>query len=50
MLLLALPLLLIPDELIHAWIGSGYGSATAPMAVLAVVLIVHQPIYSSRSS
>ncbi len=45
MLLLALPLLLIPDELIHAWIGSGYGSATAPMAVLAVVLIVHQPIF-----
>jgi O-antigen/teichoic acid export membrane protein len=45
MLLLALPLLLIPDLLIHAWIGGGFHSSYAPMAILAGVLLVHQPIY-----
>jgi O-antigen/teichoic acid export membrane protein len=45
MLLLALPLLLIPDLLIHAWIGTGFHGAYAVMAILAGVLLVHHPIY-----
>jgi O-antigen/teichoic acid export membrane protein len=45
MLLLALPLAFIPDELIHAWVGAGYGDASAAMTLLAVVLLVHQPIF-----
>jgi O-antigen/teichoic acid export membrane protein len=46
MLLLALPLLLIPDLLIRAWINTpGYGGSYAVMAILAAVLVIHQPIY-----
>jgi O-antigen/teichoic acid export membrane protein len=45
MLLLALPLLLIPDLLIHAWIGNGFHASYSVMAILAGVLLVHQPIY-----
>jgi O-antigen/teichoic acid export membrane protein len=46
MVLLALPLLLIPDLLIDAWIGEpGFGASYAVMSILAVVLLVHQPIY-----
>lgn len=46
MLLLALPLLLIPDLLIHAWIHKGgFGDSYAVMSILAGVLLVHQPIY-----
>lgn len=45
MLLLALPLLLIPDLLIHAWIGGGFHGSYAVLAILAGVLLVHQPIY-----
>ena len=45
MLILALPLLLIPDLLIHAWIGGGYEGGYAVMSILAGVLLVHQPIY-----
>jgi O-antigen/teichoic acid export membrane protein len=45
MLLLALPLLLIPDLLIKAWIGGGFHGSYAVMAILAGVLLVHQPIY-----
>jgi O-antigen/teichoic acid export membrane protein len=45
MLLLALPLLLIPDLLIHGWIGGGFHDSYAVMAILAGVLLVHQPIY-----
>ena len=45
MLLLALPLLLIPDLLIKAWIGAGYHGSYSVMAILAGVLLVHQPIY-----
>lgn len=44
-LLLALPLLLIPGQLIEAWVGEGYGESTAVMALLALVALVHQPIY-----
>jgi O-antigen/teichoic acid export membrane protein len=45
MLVLALPLLLIPDLLIKAWIGGGFDGSYAVMAILAGVLLVHQPIY-----
>jgi O-antigen/teichoic acid export membrane protein len=45
MLVLALPLLLIPDLLIKAWIGAGYRGSYSVMAILAGVLLVHQPIY-----
>jgi O-antigen/teichoic acid export membrane protein len=44
-LLLALPLMLMPDLLIHGWIGGGFHASYAPMAILAGVLLVHQPIY-----
>jgi O-antigen/teichoic acid export membrane protein len=43
--LLALPLLLIPDQLVHAWVGDGYGGSTSTMALLAAVAFVHQPVY-----
>ncbi len=46
MLMLALPLLLMPDLLIHAWIRkSGYHDSYAVMSILAAVLSIHQPIY-----
>ena len=45
MLVLALPLLLIPDLLIRAWIGRGFHGSYSVMAILAAVLLVHQPIY-----
>jgi O-antigen/teichoic acid export membrane protein len=45
MLLFALPLLLIPDLLIKAWIGGGFAGSYSVMAILACVLLVHQPIY-----
>jgi O-antigen/teichoic acid export membrane protein len=45
MLVLALPLLLIPDLLIHAWIGGGFSASYSVMAILAGVLLIHQPIY-----
>jgi O-antigen/teichoic acid export membrane protein len=45
MALLALPLLFIPDLLIRAWIGNGYQASYAVMAILAGVLLIHQPIY-----
>jgi O-antigen/teichoic acid export membrane protein len=43
--LLAFPLLLIPDQLIQAWVGDGYGESSPVLALLALVLLVHQPIY-----
>jgi O-antigen/teichoic acid export membrane protein len=43
--LLVLPLLLIPDQLIHAWVGDGYGESSSTMALLALVAFVHQPVY-----
>jgi O-antigen/teichoic acid export membrane protein len=46
MLLIALPLLLIPDLLIHGWLQKpGYGGSYWVMAILAGVLLIHQPIY-----
>ena len=43
MLLLALPLILIPDQLIYGWIGPGWGPSSAVMALLGIVLLLHQP-------
>ena len=43
--LLALPLLLMPDQLIQAWVGDGYAESTPVLALLAVVAFVHQPVY-----
>ncbi|MBA2461334.1 MAG: oligosaccharide flippase family protein [Actinobacteria bacterium] len=42
---LALPLLLIPDQLIEGWVGQGKGESSPVLALLALVLVVHQPIY-----
>jgi O-antigen/teichoic acid export membrane protein len=44
-LVLALPLLFIPDLLIEAWVGDGYGESSPVLALLALVALVHQPIY-----
>jgi O-antigen/teichoic acid export membrane protein len=44
-LLLALPLLFLPGQLIEAWVGEGYGESAAVMALLALVALVHQPIF-----
>jgi O-antigen/teichoic acid export membrane protein len=43
-LLLALPFILIPDQLLYAWVGPGYGDSVAPLILLGCVLLVHQPI------
>jgi O-antigen/teichoic acid export membrane protein len=43
--LLALPMLFIPDYLIEAWVGPGKGESSPVLALLALVLLVHQPIY-----
>jgi O-antigen/teichoic acid export membrane protein len=43
---LALPLLLIPDQLLDGWLpGSGYAESAQVLVLLALVLLVHQPIY-----
>jgi O-antigen/teichoic acid export membrane protein len=42
--MLAMPLIFIPDKLIRSWIGGGFGPSTAVMVILACVMIVHQPI------
>jgi O-antigen/teichoic acid export membrane protein len=44
-LVLALPLLLIPSHLITAWLGDGYGDSAPVLALLAVVVLVHQPVW-----
>ena len=43
MLLLALPLVFIPDLLIHGWIGAGWAPSTWVLALLGAALIIHQP-------
>ena len=42
---LALPMLLIPDLLIEGWVGDGYGESSPVLVLLALVLLVHQPVY-----
>ena len=44
-LVLALPLLLIPANLIHAWVGDGFSESAPVLALLALVLLVHQPVW-----
>lgn len=45
-LVVALPLLLIPDLIIESWLREDtFDESTPVMALLAVVLLVHQPIY-----
>jgi len=44
-LVLALPLLVIPSNLIHAWVGDGYSESAPVLALLALVLLVHQPLW-----
>jgi O-antigen/teichoic acid export membrane protein len=44
-LVLALPLLFIPDQLIEGWVGQGFGDSSPVLALLALVVLVHQPIY-----
>jgi len=42
--LLALPLIFIPDKIIRAWVGAGYDESTWVLLVLGFVILVHQPI------
>jgi O-antigen/teichoic acid export membrane protein len=44
-LVLALPLLIIPDQLITAWLGEGYADSAPVLALLALVILVHQPVW-----
>ena len=44
-LVLALPLLVIPANLIHAWVGDGFSESAPVLALLALVLLVHQPVW-----
>ena len=45
-LIVALPLLLLPDLVIEAWLRKDtYGESAPVLALLAVVILVHQPIY-----
>lgn len=44
MLLFAVPLIFLPDVLIRAWIGPGYGESAAVMVLLGLSLLAHQPI------
>ena len=43
MLLFALPLVLVPDLFIRAWIGEGFGPSTWVMVLLGFTLLLHQP-------
>ena len=44
-LVLALPLLLVPDQLLEGWVGDGYGESVPVLALLALVALFHQPVY-----
>ena len=44
-LVLALPLLVIPENLVTAWVGDGYGDSAPVLALLAVVVLIHQPVW-----
>lgn len=44
-LMIALPLLVIPDLLIEGWVGDGYGDSSPVLVLLAIVVLIHQPIY-----
>ncbi|MGH3072898.1 MAG: oligosaccharide flippase family protein [Gaiellaceae bacterium] len=44
-LVLALPLLVIPEQLVTGWLGEGYDESAPVLALLALVLLAHQPIW-----
>jgi O-antigen/teichoic acid export membrane protein len=44
-LVVALPLVLVPDQLIEGWIGDGFGESTWVAVLLGLVLVVHQPAH-----
>ncbi len=44
-LILALPLLAIPGQLLTGWLGKGYGDSAPVLALLAAVVLLHQPIW-----
>jgi O-antigen/teichoic acid export membrane protein len=44
-LVLALPLLAIPEHLISGWLGPGYEDSAPVLALLAAVVLLHQPIW-----
>lgn len=44
-LLIALPLLLIPDLLMEGWVGDGYGESSPVLVLLAAVVLIHQPVF-----
>jgi O-antigen/teichoic acid export membrane protein len=43
MLFVALPLVLVPDLIIRAWVGRGFEESTWVLVLLGLALIVHQP-------
>jgi O-antigen/teichoic acid export membrane protein len=43
MLVFALPLVLVPDLIIDAWIGPGFEDSTWVLVLLGLSLVVHQP-------
>jgi O-antigen/teichoic acid export membrane protein len=43
-LVIALPFVFIPDQLLHAWVGPGFGESAPVLALLGCVLLIHQPI------
>ena len=43
-LVLALPFLFIPGQLLHAWVGPGFQESAPVLAILGAVLLVHQPV------
>jgi O-antigen/teichoic acid export membrane protein len=43
MLFVALPLVLVPDLIIRAWVGGGFEESTWVLVLLGLSLIVHQP-------
>jgi O-antigen/teichoic acid export membrane protein len=44
-LVLALPLLAIPEHLVTGWLGEGYEDSAVVLALLAVVVLLHQPLW-----
>lgn len=44
-LVLALPLLVIPEQLLEGWLGAGYDDSAPVLALLAVVVLLHQPLW-----
>ena len=43
-LLVALPLVLLPDDLLAAWVGEGYRESAPLVAILGIVALIYQPV------